>query len=34
MARYVVGGWAIVVTYDANLTRVVGLGLTTVPPGP
>jgi hypothetical protein len=32
MARYIVGGWAIVVAYDGNLQRVAGLGLSKVPP--
>lgn len=34
LARYIVGGWAIVVVYDDNLQRVVGLGLTLVPRRP
>jgi hypothetical protein len=33
MARFIVGGWAIVVAYDGNLNRVVGLGLSMVPRG-
>ncbi len=33
MARYIVGGWAIVVAYDRDLQRVMGLGIRKVPPG-